>query len=419
MKKLLLYYHLALEALQMRQLRSLLAALGITFGVASVIAMMAVGKGSKQEILLQMRLVGGNSIIVFPQNMEKDNKNTSWAKTSRGLCLQDAQSIRTIFPNISFVSPEINFQVIATAEQRWLQTQLYGIENDYFQMLGIRPEKGSFFSSKNIDNNEAVCVIGASLENKLFGASSALGKYIRCDQQWLKVIGVLQMQPSVSSNVENLGIHNTNLAVYVPIGSVLHRFNHQKFLKVSQGSTHQLGRLVVQVKDADQLLKTAESLQKVLLRLHNNLQDFNILVPEQVVKERQKMQEMLTYLLAAMTGIALLIGGIGIMNVMLTAVMERLKEIGIRKVLGATAQDIRRQFLIEAVMISFLGGMMGVFAGFLLSWLLHITMNMSILLDWSMLGIASLMTIAMGIFFGWYPAHQAARKTPYELLRYE
>ncbi len=419
MKKLLLYYHLAWEALQMRQLRSLLAALGITFGVASVIAMMAVGKGAKQEILLQMRLVGGNSIIIFPQNTEKDNKNTSWTKTSRGLCLQDAQSIRTIFPNISFVSPEINFQVIATAEQRWLQTQLYGIENDYFQMLGIQLEKGSFFSSKNIANNEAVCVIGASLENKLFGATSALGKYIRCDQQWLKVVGVLQMQPSVSSNIENLGIHNTNLAVYVPIGSVLHRFNHQKFLKVSQGSTHQLGRLVVQVKDAEQLLKTAESLQKVLFRLHNNLQDFSIVVPEQVVKERQKMQEMLTYLLAAMTGIALLIGGIGIMNVMLTAVMERLKEIGIRKVLGATAQDIRRQFLIEAVMISFLGGIMGIFAGFLLSWLLHITMNMSILLDWSMLGIASLITTAMGIFFGWYPAHQAARKTPYELLRYE
>ena len=419
MKKILLYYHLAWEALQMRQLRSLLAALGITFGVASVVAMLAVGKGARQELLNQMRLIGGNSIIILPEhNNSQDSKNT-WTKNSRGLCLQDAQSIRTIFPNVSFISPEISFQVMVAAQQRWLQTQLYGIENQYFKMMGISIEKGSFFNRQNIENNEAVCIIGASLENKLFGGSSALGKYIRCDQQWLKVIGVLEMQPSVSSNVENMGIHNTNLAVYVPISSVLHRFNYQKFIKISQNSTHQLGRLVVQVKNDQQVLKTAESLQNVLTRLHNGQQDFQIIVPEQIIKERQKMQEMLTYLLAAITGIALLIGGIGIMNLMLTAIMERLKEIGIRKVLGATAQDIRRQFLMEAILTSFLGGLVGIFAGFLLSWFLHIAMDISILLEWNMLFIASLLSVGVGVFFGWYPAHKAAQKTPSELMRHE
>ncbi|MFN3316230.1 MAG: ABC transporter permease, partial [Raineya sp.] len=291
--------------------------------------------------------------------------------------------------------------------------------NEYFKMLGLKLSKGSFFNQQNIENNEAVCIIGASLENKLFGGSSALNKYIRCDKQWLKVIGVLEMQPSVSSNIENMGIHNTNLAVYVPISSVLHRFSYQKFLKVSQNSTHQLGRLVIQVNNDQQVLKTAESLQKLLKRLHNEVQDFQIIVPEQIVKERQKMQEMLTYLLAAVTGITLLIGGIGIMNVMLTAVMERLKEIGIRKVLGATAQDIRKQFLMEAILVSILGGLVGVFAGFLLSWLLHIAMDISILLEWNMILIACLLSLAIGIFFGWYPAYKASVKTPYELLRYE
>lgn len=420
MNKFLLYYQIAWETLQMRQLRSLLAALGITFGVASVVAMLAVGKGAKKELMTQMRLVGGNSIIILPEAMPENNNNKqTWSKSSRGLCLQDAQSIRAVFPNVSFVSPEISFQVIVSAQQRWLQTQLYGVENEYFQMLGIACEKGNFFNKQNIENNDAVCIIGASLENKLFGGTSALGKYIRCDKQWLRVVGVLEMQPSVSSNIENMGIHNTNLAVYVPIGSVLHRFNHQKFLKVSQNSTHQLERLVVQTSEAEQVLKTAESLQRVLLRLHNGQQDFQVIVPEQIVKERQKMQEMLTYLLAAMTGISLFIGGIGIINVMLAAVMERLKEIGIRRVLGAKAKDIRSQFLMEAVIISFIGGLVGVFAGFLLSWLLHIAMNVSILLDWSMVMIACLLTIGVGIFFGWYPAHQAARKTPSELLRYE
>ncbi|GAB4132888.1 MAG: ABC transporter permease [Raineya sp.] len=419
MKKLLLYYHLAFEALQMRQLRSILAALGIAFGVASVVAMLAVGKGAKQELLNQMRLVGGNSIIILPEYNTKEEKKDTWTKNSRGLCIQDAESIKNIFPNLSFVSPEINFQVIATAEQRWLQTQLYGVENQYFQMLDIDIEKGTLFNKQNIEKNEAVCIIGASLENKLFGGKSALGKYIRCDKQWLKVIGILAMQPSVSSNIENMGIHNTNLAVYVPISSVLHRFTYKKFLKVSQNSTHQLGRLVVQVQNGEQVVKTAESLQKVMIRLHNGQQDFQIIVPEQIIKERQKMQEMLTYLLAAITGIALLIGGIGIMNMMLTALMERLKEIGIRKVLGATAQDIRRQFLVEASMISFLGGMMGLLIGFLLAWLLHITMDISILLEWNVIAIACLISIVVGIFFGWYPAHVASKKNPYDLLRYE
>jgi len=232
-------------------------------------------------------------------------------------------------------------------------------------------------------------------------------------------VGVLEIQPSVSSDFENMGIHNTNLAVYVPIGSVLHRFHYQNFIKISQNSTHQLGRLVVQVKEDQQVLKTAESLQKTLKRLHNGQQDFQIVVPEQIIKERQKMQEMLTYLLASITGIALLIGGIGVMNLMLTAIMERLKEIGIRKVVGAKAQDIRGQFLLEAILISFLGGFVGIFAGFLLSWLLHITMDISILLEWNMIITASLLSLGVGMFFGWYPAYKAASKTPYELLRYE
>jgi putative ABC transport system permease protein len=419
MKNFLLYYHLALEALQTHRLRSLLAALGITFGVASVVAMLAVGKGAKQELLLQMRLVGSNSIIVLPETKKENEEKNSLTRVSRGLCLQDAQSIRQVLPNISYVSPEISFQVMASTTERWVQTYLYGVENQYFHMLGITCQKGRFFNRQNLDNYEAVCVIGASLEKKLFGGVSALGKYIRCDSQWLKVVGVLDVQPSASSNAENMGIHNVNLAVYVPVGSVLHRFSYQKFLQVSRQSKHQLSRLVVQVKNDEQVLKTAEALQKVLMRLHNGQQDFEIILPEQLIKERQKMQEMLSYMLAAVTGIALLIGGIGIMNIMLTSVIERLKEIGIRKVVGATAQHIKHQFLMEAALISFFGGIVGIFAGFLLSWLLHVAMNISIILDWHTILIACLLSVAIGVFFGWYPAYQAAKKMPNELLRYE
>lgn len=416
-QKLQLYYQLSFESLQSRPLRSLLACLGIMFGVASVVAMLAVGKGAKQEILSQLKLIGGNSIVIQP--IANNDTKINLIKPSRGLCLQDARNIAQIFPNLAYISPEISFKALVVAEQRWLQTQIYGVENDYFSMMDLRCKKGNLFGKRQMDNAEAVCVIGSSLETKLFGGASALGQYIRCDDQWFRVVGVLEAQPSVNSSIENLGVHHTNLSVYIPVSSVLHRFSYKKFVKNNHQTSHQLHRLVVQVKDTETLIKTAETLQSVLLRMHGGQADFEIIVPEQILKERQKTQEMLNYVLGAIAGISLLIGGIGIMNVMLTSVLERTKEIGIRKVVGATQEDIRNQFLVESVVISLLGGIAGIFVGFLLSWVIHLTMEVTILIEWTFTLGAFLITIFVGIAFGWYPAKQAALQTPHDLLRYE
>jgi len=415
--RLTFYYELALDSLLERQLRMLLAGLGIMFGVASVVAMLAVGKGAKQEILSQLRLIGGNSIIIQPL-LNNQNK-VSFSKPSRGLCLQDAQNIKEIFPNLAYISPEITLKTLVVAEQRWLQTSLYGVENSYFEIVKLRTKKGNLFSKNHLLGAEAVCVIGSSLEAKLFGGKSALGQYIRCEDQWLKIVGVLDMQPAVATNFENLGIHNTNNSVYVPVTSLVRRFNYQKNSTKEEKVNHQLTRLVVQVADAEKIMKTAETMQTILLRLHNGQPDFDIIVPEQILKERQKTQEMLNYVLGAIAGISLLIGGIGIMNIMLTSVLERTKEIGIRKVVGATQTDIRNQFLVEAIVISLLGGFAGIFVGFLISWIIHVTMEINILIEWMFTIGAFLITICVGIVFGWYPAKKAAIQTPHDLLRYE
>jgi putative ABC transport system permease protein len=414
--RLAFYYQLSLESLMERQLRMLLAGLGVMFGVASVVAMLAVGKGAKQEILSQLKLIGGNSIVVKP--LASTQNKVSLTKPSRGLCLQDAQNIKDIFPNIAFISPEIALKSLVVAEQKWIQTSLYGVESSYFEIIGLQCKKGNIFSRNHLTRAEPVCVIGSSLEAKLFGGKSALGQYIRCDDQWLKIVGVLDIQPAITTNFENLGIHNTNSSVYLPITSLVRRFNYQKNSKIEK-DIHQLTRLVVQVQDAAKLIKTAETIQAILLRLHNGQPDFDVIVPEQILKERQKTQEMLNYVLGAIAGISLLIGGIGIMNIMLTSVLERTKEIGIRKVVGATQEDIRNQFLVEAVVICLVGGLAGILAGFLISWIIHWTMEINILIEWTFTVGAFLITIFTGIVFGWYPAKQAALQTPHDLLRYE
>ncbi|MDW8296893.1 MAG: ABC transporter permease, partial [Raineya sp.] len=400
---------------QGRKLRAFLAALGVMFAVASMVAILAIGKGSQKELEQELRLIGANTIIIVP-SAEKKNLT----KNSRGLCLKDAESIAQIYPNLRFVSPEIHLKVIATSQQnRWLNTDLYGVRNDYFQMLQLSCQKGNFFNAYQIQNLVPVCVIGASLEKKLFGGVSALGKYIRLDDQWFKVIGVIQTQVSPQNKTENLGIHPTNLAVYIPIETLLHRFSYKKFMQVAGNLSHQLHRLVLQVSENDQLLKTAESLQKTFLRLHAGQVDVEIIIPEQILKEKQKTQNMLTQLLGAVTGIALLIGGIGIMNIMLTSVLERLKEIGIRKAVGAKQKDIHLQFLFESVFICFVGGLVGIFLGFLLSWVLHTQMTISIAFDWQGTLFVMLVPIAIGIIFGWYPARKAALQNPAELLHNE
>lgn len=411
---LLLHTQTAWQSLQGRKLRAFLAALGVTFAVASMVAILAISKGSQKELEQEMQLIGANTIIITP-TAEKKN----FTKNSRGLCLQDAESIAQTYPNVSFISPEIHLKTIASSQGRWFNTDLYGVKNDYFHMLKLSCQKGGFFNNYQVQNLLPVCVIGASLEKKLFGGVSGLGKYIRLDDQWFKVIGVIQTQYSSQNIAENLGIHSTNLSVYVPIESLVHRFSYKKFIQVSGNLTHQLHRIVVQVSENSQLLKTAESLQRTFLRLHAGQSDVEIIVPEQILKEKQKTQRILTQLLGAVTGIALLIGGIGIMNIMLTTVLERLKEIGIRKAVGAKQSDIHLQFLFESVFICFLGGLVGLIFGYLLSFLLHSQMQISIAFDWQGILVVMLVPIAIGIIFGWYPAHKAALQAPAELLHNE
>lgn len=408
------YLHTAWQSLHGRQLRALLAALGVSFAVASMVAILAIGRGSQEELEREMQLIGANTIVVLPSAVSKE-----FSKISRGLCLQDAESLATIYSNIRFISPEVRLKVIASLQNRWVQTELYGVRNDHFQMLNLPLQKGNIFNSHHINNLSAVCIIGALLEKKLFGGSSGLNKYIRIDDQWFKVIGVIEQQIVSQNIVQNLGIHSTNMAVYIPIETVLHRFSYKKFVQVIGTTTHQLHRLVLQVKDNSQLLKTAETLQKTFHRLHGGQTDVEIIIPEQILKEKQKTQKMLTQLLAAVAGIALLIGGIGIMNIMLTSVLERLKEIGIRKAVGATQRDIHLQFLFESVFICTLGGIVGIGLGVVLSFLLHKHMQVSIAIDWQNTLIVMVVPVVVGIVFGWYPARRASLQKPAQLLHSE
>ncbi|MDX1903457.1 MAG: ABC transporter permease [Thermonemataceae bacterium] len=403
-QRIALYYNVALEALNQRKLRSFLAGIGIMFGVASIMAMLALGQGLKQQILKQLTLIGSNTIIVSPKS-HTDNQ-----QTPHSLQFSDVEHLQDILPNLEIISPEIHLDVLSSYEQKWIETKLYGVNSDYFKLMKLECQKGAYF--KQAQQTAAVCIIGKQLENKLFGGKSGLGKYIRCNNQWLEVVGVLENQPSIKSNLDNIGLHNTNLAIYAPIKSVFYRFDGAK-----KNNINTLSRLLIQVKNPRQLLKTAEFLAVSLKRLHYNKVDFEIIIPEKILEERLKMQKTLNYALAIVAFISLLTGGIGIMNVMLTAVLERLQEIGIRKALGAKSVDIHLQFLLESLIISFLGAFLGLIIGLGLIKSIAFLIEIELYLSWNFILICIGTGALIGIIFGWYPARKAAQYSPQELLK--
>jgi len=446
---------IALEAVFLNRFRSMLTALGIIFGVAAVIAMMAIGKGAQKQILDQMKLVGVNNIIILPQSdigPDADNsKNSSneqggkgdskeHEKYSPGLTLKDAQSIKSFIPSVIHVSPEIIYSTDVVTDGKKTNAKIIGVMPDFFSVFPVDVKQGVMFNEDQLRFGKPVCIIGSQIKVKLFASEDPIGKEIKCGTIWLKVIGVLGGRDVNESDVENLGISDYNKSVYTPIQTLLLRYKDRSAINTSsqQGmvfwggdiavwrggdesetGTNQLDKIVVQVKESEQIGQTTEILKRMMLRRHSGVYDFEIKVPELLLKNQQKTKNIFNIVLGAIASISLLVGGIGIMNIMLASVMERIREIGIRQAIGATKRDIVLQFLTEATMISITGGVIGIIVGIALSKIitqltdiLTIVSPLSILLSF---GVSA----TVGIIFGYMPAKRAAKQDPVTSLRHE
>ena len=455
-KFILRYAHdieIAVESIIANKLKSMLTALGIIFGVAAVIAMLAIGKGAKMEIMEQMKMVGVNNILINPVIPEKSNSSEEGEKQqkkfSRGLNMLDVEAIRETLPSVKRISPEISFNSIAMMNGVKYSAKLIGVSNDYFQLYNLPLVAGAFFNSYQEKNGIQVCIIGANIRAKFFSKIDPLGQYIKFNGIWLKVIGVLQKTNVNLTGFEEKGVNVYNDNIYIPVQTLLLRYQNRALINtkmVSQASSiqffgghdmarvvvsgsdagtnnetnyNQLDRIVVQVTETEHIQPTTEILSRMLLRRHTGVKDFEITVPELLLKQQQRTKDIFNIVLGAIASISLIVGGIGIMNIMFASVMERIKEIGTRMAIGAKKMDIVVQFLSEAVLISVTGGFIGVFFGVIMAKLIEQIAGIMTIVSFFSVFIAFGVSAAIGVIFGYSPAKRASEKDPIESLRYE
>jgi putative ABC transport system permease protein len=429
---------IAFDALLANKVRSMLTALGIIFGVAAVITMLAIGKGAKQEILAQMELVGVNNIEITPIVEQKEEEvgteevSQENKKYSKGLDLLDAYGMAKILPNVRVVSPEILLDTYVISNGKRRTAKLIGVSPAFFQVANISLAKGQMFSEEQIGKAMAVCIIGSDVEKKFFTGANALGKNIKCGKQWLTVIGVTKAKRINKKAQENLGIRNYNMDIYTPINSLLTRYKDRGKLQASEGfddddedeakpvlNYHQVDKITVQLDESTTLSASADVISRYLKRRHNSVIDFEIVIPEQLLQQQQKTKDIFNLVLSAIAGISLLVGGIGIMNIMLASVLERTREIGTRLAIGAKKDDIIKQFLFEALLISLSGGLIGIFLGSVASILISTFADINTIVSATSILISFGVASATGLIFGISPARKAAMQNPVESLRYE
>ena len=452
-KNLLSNFYIALDAVIANKVRSLLTALGIIFGVAAVIAMLAIGNGAQQEILEQIELVGVNNIIIQPNVEQVEQKlggdeEEEGNKFSPGLKLLDVESIRKNIPGVQKLSPEILLEsyIIKNGVRR--SSKLVGVEPSYFDVANFDLLEGEMFNEKQLTSGLPVCIIGKGIATKFFPRQNPIGEKIKVGNQWLEVIGVLKERFISEKAISNLGIRDYNMDVYAPIQTVLIRYVNRDLvtgsgLKKNFGGSsgpfwmrfitpmeaeqedtkpsnyHQIDRLVVQVSESEKLNSTADVLSRMLERRHYGVVDFEITIPELLLKQQQRTQNIFNIVLAAIAAISLLVGGIGIMNIMLASVMERIKEIGLRLSIGAKKADIIMQFLFEAVMISVSGGLVGVILGIVLAYLVSSLADFPTSISFVSIVISFGVAATVGLVFGITPAKRAAEQDPITSLRHE
>ena len=403
------------DNLRSHKLRSLLTMLGMIFGVAAVVAMLSIGAGARQEVIAFIEQLGVRNIIVEARETSDRQALQRIRKLSAGLSFQDLRVIEANLPGLRATSArKRTTPTKMLPKPQGEMPMVYGVAPAYATLSNLRPSAGRFFDYAENDAAAAVAVLGQAAAAGLFGTDNPLGRFVKVNQQWFEVVGVAGPQLSVQTDLAGLPAQDRNNVIYVPImAAVLRLEDPQSWQKDEiDGVYLSLG------SDAD--VNAAGALVRGLLdAAHRGAGDFGVVVPAELLAEQQRTRRIFDVVMVAIASISLLVGGIGIMNIMLASVLERTREIGVRRAVGATRRDIIRQFLVETTLITTTGGAAGVLLGVALSQMVGYFAGWSTIVTASSIVLAFFVSVSVGIVFGVYPAVRAATLDPVLALHYE
>jgi len=407
---------LGLENLRAHKLRSLLTMMGMIFGVAAVVAMLSIGAGAQQEVMAFIEQLGVRNLIVEAREAADGQALQKVRKLSPGLTFSD---LRVIQSNLDGISA-------ATARKRFTPSKLmpkpftsetpvvYGVSPAYKTIGNLAVASGRFFDDSETTAAAPVAVLGEAAAANLFGADDAVGRYVKVNDQWFRVIGVAGPQLTVQSDVAGIPAQDRNNIIYVPLFSSVFRLEDGQ-----SAQKDEIDGIYLQMNQGSDIPGAAAMIRGILDRAHRSAGDFTIVSPAELLAEQRRTQRIFEMVMVAIASISLLVGGIGIMNIMLASVLERTREIGVRRAIGARQRDVVRQFLIETTIISLTGGVAGILLGVGLSQLIGILAGWSTIVTTGSIVLAFGVSVAIGIVFGLYPAVRASRLDPVKALHYE
>jgi putative ABC transport system permease protein len=403
------------SSLLVHKLRSLLTMLGMIFGVGAVVAMLSITAGAQQEMLRFIEMLGVNNIIVEAREAQDRDELQAVRQISPGLSFRDYRAIEENVQGAVAMTPRKRFKPTRTFPKTAQELpMLIGVLPNYPQINSLTLVSGRFFTEEENLASAQVCVLGEKAKVSLLGYGEAVGSYVKINDTWLQVIGVMAPQATADSEIEGLQASDRNNQVIAPLNTVMRRFeDNNSYLK------DEIDGIYLRMEPNRDSIETAEVVRTILTATHKDAGDFMVIVPAGLLEERRRTQFIFEVVMICIAGISLLVGGIGIMNIMLATVLERTREIGIRRAIGARQADIIRQFLIEAILISIVGGLIGIAAGFSGSRIIALIAGWSTVVTAVSIVVAFGVSVFIGLLFGIYPAVQAARLDPIEAIRYE
>jgi putative ABC transport system permease protein len=402
----------ALENLAAHKLRTGLTMLGIIFGVGAVIAMLSIGAGAERQALEMIESLGLRNILVRARSFE-DEELREVREKSVGVSLRDALAIEEGVPGVELAAPRIRVNTYKVlAAQGDSDAEVYGVSHRHQGLANLQLAEGRFFDPLDERTHAQVAVIGPGVRRELFGYGVALGEHLKVNDLWLEVVGVLAGQGATSQTFQGVQVGSVDGEIYIPVTTAERKFDRDPL-------ESPLSEIVVRLEPEAESSQVSEVIRELLTRLHAGAEDYELVVPEALLVQSRRTQRLFSIVMGCIAGISLLVGGIGIMNIMLATVLERTREIGVRRAVGARRLDIRFQFLIEAFAISVFGGLAGVVMGVAIAQGVAAYAGWPTLVTAASVVVSTGVAMAVGLASGLYPAVRAAALDPIDALRYE